>query len=64
MKPRCNVDGCKNDASWRQYDPVDEDRPIYLCTPHWNDERITDIDHSARYGPLHLFPAERAAGGS
>jgi hypothetical protein len=55
MKGRCDVEGCREAASWRQYEPVDPSLPVYLCTPHWNETRILDLNSSLRYGPSRLF---------
>jgi hypothetical protein len=56
MKRRCQIDGCPYEATWRQFDPVDPEHPLYLCTQHWNEKRIVEYDRSLNYSPLRLFP--------
>ena len=58
MKRKCDVPDCKDEAKWRQYDPVDTKIPVYLCTGHWNETRILDFERSVAYGPAHLFHDE------
>ena len=60
MKLRCDVPGCREEAVWRQFDPVDTSQPTYLCARHWNEMRIIDFDRSTRYSAARLFPEDAA----